>query len=335
MKKLLMIFCGAWISITAAGAQVVKKTVVEHFTNTKCSICATRNPGFHTNLDQHPQVNHISIHPSSPYSSCYLSLQNTVANNARTNYYGIYGGTPRIVINGTVISSGTNYSDTSIFQPFAGLTPISISIEQQAVGADSIRSILVLKRESNTAPFGQASLFAGLAEDTVFGNGGNGEQEHYNVLRKSLFSPSGLSISLPAMVGDSVVISKTVAYENFWNSQRMRTVAILQDSSSHALIQSELSTVYTMGAVTGIDTWVETSVNFAVFPNPVNHTLFIENLTNDNPTSFYLINSLGKKVLQPIIGKNVQLDVSQFANGIYFLINIHSNFVRKIIIQHS
>jgi hypothetical protein len=333
MKKLLVIFLGTWISITGTSAQVVKKTMVEHFTNTKCSICAMRNPGFQNNLDQHPQVNHISIHPSAPYATCYLSLQNTSVNDARTNYYGIYGGTPRLVINGSVINSGANYADTSIFLPFVGLTPISISIEQQAAGPDSIRSVMVLKRESNEAPFGMASLFAGLVEDTVVGNGGNGELEHYNVLRASLFSTSGLSVTLPVLVGDSLVITQTTAYQNFWNSQRIRTVCILQETINHSLIQSELSSVAKTGDLTGIHSLEHPTEKWKAFPNPADQILYVENTTNSQVGSFYLVNSLGQKLIQAT-GQNAQLNVSELPAGLYFLVDHDSNQIGKIIVQH-
>ena len=92
-----------------AFSQVPKKAVVEHFTNTNCSVCASRNPGFYTNLNMQTGVLNLAVHPSSPYPNCLLYQQNATANDARTNYYGIYGSTPRLVINGNVISSAANY----------------------------------------------------------------------------------------------------------------------------------------------------------------------------------------------------------------------------------
>src|SRR6185436_4956285 len=102
MKRFLLYI---FISMTFGTglAQVPKKTVVEHFTNTKCSVCAARNPGFNANLNHQANVIRLAIHPSSPYSGCLLYNQNATDNDARTNYYGVYGGTPRLVINGNVV----------------------------------------------------------------------------------------------------------------------------------------------------------------------------------------------------------------------------------------
>ena len=96
-------------------AQVPKKVIVEHFTNTVCSVCASKNPGFYTNLKNQQGVIHLAVHPSSPYTSCILSKHNVSENDARTNYYGVYGATPRLAIQGVVIASNANYSSAAIF----------------------------------------------------------------------------------------------------------------------------------------------------------------------------------------------------------------------------
>ena len=149
MKKLLIPFFTLVASIQIVSGQVPKKVVVEHFTNTKCSICASKNPGFYTNLNNQTGVIHVAFHPSSPYAACALSMHNPVENDGRTNYYSIYGSTPRLVIQGVVISSGANYSSPSIFTPYLGQTsPASIKIYQYKYGTDSIRSRVVIKTEA-------------------------------------------------------------------------------------------------------------------------------------------------------------------------------------------
>ena len=127
-------------------SQTLKKIMVEHFTNTNCSVCASRNPGFYTNFDTQSNAIHLAVHPSSPYPACLLSQQNQPENDQRTNYYGVYGGTPRLVINGDVISTSVNYSSASIFTPYLSQTsPASIRIEQQKFGTDSIVSTVIIK----------------------------------------------------------------------------------------------------------------------------------------------------------------------------------------------
>ncbi len=117
MKKIFNLFMLV-LAIKASSVQVPKKVVVEHFTNTKCRICASRNPGFYKNLNSQTGVIYLTIHTSSPSAAFVLSQHNAVENDGRTNYYDIYGSTLRLVIQGVVISSGANYSSTSIFNRF-------------------------------------------------------------------------------------------------------------------------------------------------------------------------------------------------------------------------
>lgn len=225
-------------------SQVAKKTVVEHFTNTQCSVCASKNPGFYANLNSQANTLHLAIHPSSPYIGCLLYQQNPTANDARTNYYGIYGATPRLVINGNVISPSANYSSSAIFAPYQSLTsPASIRIVQEKFANDSIKSTIVIKTVA-TNTLGNLSLFVALAEDTVFYTGSNGEPMHFDVFRKSLTNTTGNAITLAPTVGDSVVFTFSSPSNLIWNFSRIYTLAILQETASKNLVQAEAVPAY-------------------------------------------------------------------------------------------
>ena len=231
----------AFVGFYAATAQVPRKIIVEHFTNSKCSICASRNPGFFTNLNNQTNTLHLSIYPSAPYSSCHLYQQNPVDGNARTNYYGVYGSTPRLVVNGNVIPNIQDYSAASMFAPYQGLTsPVSIHIEQQKFGSDSIHATVVIKAEADNT-LGSMLLFAALAEDTVFYAGTNGESRHYNVFRKALSAVTGSAINVPTAAGDSVTATFSSAANSSWNFNRIYTLALLQEASSKNVIQAEVA----------------------------------------------------------------------------------------------
>ena len=274
MKKTLTLSSIAiLISCQLAFSQVPQKAVVEHFTNTNCSACASRNPGFYTNLNNQTGVLHLAVHPSSPYPNCLLYQQNATANDARTNYYGVYGSTPRLVINGTVISGAANYSSSAIFTPYLGLTsPASIRIVQEKFNTDSIRSTIIIKTEA-TNTLGALSLFVALAEDTVFYTGGNGETQHYDVFRKSLASTIGETINLPASVGDSIVFTFSSPSNPIWNFSRIFTMVILQETTSKSVVQVE-AVPASLGATTGIN--ASSKLNFKIFPNPANKFITIQ-----------------------------------------------------------
>lgn len=266
MKKNILLAVVFFVSINLK-AQVAKKIIVEHFTNSNCSNCASRNPGFYSNYNNQTNAIHVAIHPSSPYSSCVLSQHNVTDNDGRTNYYGIYGSTPRLVIQGTVISNGANYSSASIFTPYLSqTTPVSIKIYQYKYSTDSIVAKIVIKAVA-THTLSNAKLFVALAEETVNHTGTNGETIHYDVLRKSLTSTTGLAITIPNNVGDSVVYSNKSTVNNAWNFSKIFTLAILQDASTKSVIQAEATTATTNNIATGILHNTTVNNNFTVFTN--------------------------------------------------------------------
>ena len=122
--SLIFLFTGC-----SAYPQVEKRIVVEHFSNTQCPICFGKNPGLYQNLDHFPRIIHLSIFPGSPYPNCFLHLQNPLASDGRTNYYGVYGSTPRLVIQGDPQSFSVDFNDPSIFAPYEDQTsPFSMKI---------------------------------------------------------------------------------------------------------------------------------------------------------------------------------------------------------------
>ena len=328
MKKLLISFFTLLASIQIVSGQVPKKVVVEHFTNTKCSICASKNPGFYTNLNNQTGVIHVAFHPSSPYAACALSMHNPVENDGRTNYYSIYGSTPRLVIQGVVISSGANYSSPSIFTPYLGQTsPASIKIYQYKYGTDSIRSRVVIKTEA-AHTLGNLSLFVALAEDTINYTGSNGEPVHYDVFRKSLTGTSGVSITLPATVGDSVVYTMSSPTNAAWNFSRIFTLVILQDAVTKAVIQSENISAKTNNLATGIKDEFLKDLNAAVFFSENTINVDIDKIIGN--LDFELYDISGRRLLEKDIKANSEhFNVSTISPGVYlYLIKSEKGLVK-------
>ena len=104
MKNVSAFIFFTLVSLALSAQTSVKKYVLlEHFTNSKCSVCASKNPAFFTLIDQYPNdVHHVSIHPSTPYSTCVFYQSNTTENEARADFYNI-PGTPRVAVNGTLL----------------------------------------------------------------------------------------------------------------------------------------------------------------------------------------------------------------------------------------
>ncbi len=261
MKNLIFLFFPLVLQ-----AQVAKTIVVEHFTNSKCSVCAEQNPSFFQNLANQPNVKHIAYHPSSPYSTCIFSQHNPSENDARTNFYGVYGSTPRLAIQGSAISNSPNpFPNPNLYDSYQGQTsPFSLTV-YQGKDADSIRVQIVLKTVANHS-FSDLRLYAAVAEDTIFYTSPNGETLHHDVFRKTFFGPNGILISPPAMIGDSIIFKGSLAKHAAWNFNRIFGYAMIQNSTTRAMVQTDVSNP--SANVLTANSEVQSFSEVFLYPNP-------------------------------------------------------------------
>jgi len=297
-------------------AQVPKRVVVEHFTNSVCGTCANRNPAFFSNLGAQDSVLHLAIHPSSPYATCAFNTHNVNENDGRTNFYGIFGSTPRLVIQGTAISAVANYGDAAIFAPFINQTsPASIIMRQFKVGSDSVKSVVVVKTEA-AHTLSNLKLFVALVENPVLYNAPNGENFHRNVFRKAVTTVTGDVFTLPAIIGDSVVFSKTSLISPVWNFNAIHSLAILQESGNNSVVQSAVSKPGD-GTPMGIGK-IEKPKAFEIYPNPANEFLILKNNTGEKAV-FTIFNAMGKLVFSDSFLNDYNFTTTDLTSGLYFV----------------
>lgn len=314
-------------------AQVPRQIVVEHFTNSKCSVCASRNPGFFTNLSNHPDVLHMAVHPSSPYSDCYLNNLNKNENDGRTNYYGVYGSTPRFVIQGEVQPSSLNASNGSIFTPFENkTTEAELRIEQQKFGSDSIRSRVIVKTVAAHS-YGNLRLFVAFLEDTVAYAAPNGENFHYNVFRMAGSAIEGDVIQLPSSIGDSVYFDYSTDLISEWSRDRMFTLAVLQEEGSKNVVQADQAPSDPTNNPVGIAS--NSIKGFELFPNPAKDFIIIH--SSSPIEEIRLMNVLGEVVQSAAVDKDFEfnLRLENLESGVYFLqvLGTNSSQIKRIIIR--
>lgn len=308
IKKLVYLVLSFGIGV--ANAQpVAKRVVVEHFTNTYCSICASRNPGFYNNLWQFPQVMHLSVFPSAPYSACPINQKNKVENDARTKYYGIYGETPRIVIQGKVIPNGADFKDASLFQnELNQTTPFEVNVKLTALNPDHAQVQVVVKKVA-TSSVTNLVLYGALVQDTLYFNANNGEAVHYNVFRKAVWA-NPMSIVAPANAGDSVVYTQTMNTDKAW--KQIYAMAILSNAANKEAVQAGKS------GILPVTTSVSESKNYsaAIYPNPVHERLFVRNVDVIQP--YAIINHTGLIVRQGVLQAGA-LNIGTLHAGLYYL----------------
>ena len=328
MKNKTLLYIIGLLHVIVVQAQVNQKVLVEHFTNSRCSVCANRNPGFYSNLNnQNEAILHVAIHPSSPYSNCLLNQHNKSENDARTNYYGIYGATPQLVIQGTILASISDYASASIFTPFSGkVSEFSISTNLEKNG-DSLNLITTIKTVASHT-FTKLNLVAYAIEDQLNYASPNGETVHYDVFRKNFYPLNGITINVPINIGDSIVYSKSIAIHSVWKLPEIYGMAFLQDTSSKQIIQVERSSNLSISI--GLNKLAALN-DISIYPNPSNGFLNVT-LLKDEPTQITIFNSTGSLVFNKFIQTSETIDVSSLVKGLYFveLANANGKSIQKI-----
>jgi hypothetical protein len=85
MKKELTFALALFLTATTAFGQAKRYALVEHFTNTLCSTCASTNPSFFTTnqVETNPDLHHISYHWQVPYVNCVYYQANPLPQSER------------------------------------------------------------------------------------------------------------------------------------------------------------------------------------------------------------------------------------------------------------
>lgn len=326
-KYFTLILLGFFFTNEILAQDVPKNIIVEHFTNTRCSVCASRNPGFYTALNQNPNVIHIAFHPSAPYSTCLFSTQNKIQNDARTKYYGIFGSTPRFVING-VEKSGQATSST-VYNEFKNqTTPVDLQVKVAKAGTDIEVSFGINIKSNNT--IGSVNYLVALVEDSVFYNAPNGEKIHRDVFRKSFSNEALPSFMIPQNAGNQYNFRSVIKTETFWDLSRIYAVVILMDSNKE-VVQVAKSPLYNPNIVSSTDQQLELVQNVNIYPNPVTSELYIQSYSNESIQNIVIKNSVGQKVMEiaPKVAES-SINVGHLINGTYFL---EVSFENRISVQ--
>lgn len=325
MKKTYVLLTILLLS-TSLFAQVPKTVIVEHFTNTLCSVCASRNPSFYQVLDKHKDVLHIAYHPSSPYPACIFNQHNKTENDNRTKYYGIYGSTPKVILNGArVPAANPMISESQLNTEKSKMSDYSIQIMQEAVDMNTRKASFVVKREQGT---GSQNLLLRvvIVEKLIKYDAPNGEKEHHDVFRKKLDT---YKIDIQN-AGDSLVFSTNFNLDNEWIRDEVYLIATLENETSKEIVQANASNMVQTSSIT--DTWHS---EHTISPNPGKGRLHFSNAVVKDFEKIEIFNLMGAKMLS----SNLEFSYMDLnlENGYYFIRFISASGLQqhteKILIQ--
>ena len=310
MKKTVYLILLALMSMRLH-AQTNQRSIVEHFTNSWCSVCASKNPALYSLLDQHQDVIHIAYHPSRPYPGCIFSMHNMAENDARKNFYGIYGSTPRVVVNGSVIPIQSPTIKPTDLDAHLGLySAFRINVMQERDGIDSINVKTTISK-IDTNPSNMLDLYVQLAEKKINYASPNGESVHHDVFRASLYFGS---ISLMNM-GDSLTINRKYAYHPDWEKDEMIAISFIQDQATKVILQAEESNLLEDLPATIFEN--EENDFMLVYPNPASHFIYLKPELLNGYENIAFINTQGEIVLNSQV--NDRLNIETLSRGVYIL----------------
>jgi hypothetical protein len=307
MKKTYTFILAILLSVPML-AQVEQKVIIEHFTNSRCGICASRNPAFYQTLENYSQVLHIAYHPSSPYASCVFSQHNPTENDLRAYNYGVYGGTPRVVIQGEVIPAQNPLISTEQIEAHLGMmSDYRVSTTNTQVSGNTYKLSFEIERVSGTGAE-EMRVLAGLAEKEIQYNAPNGETVHHDVFRKILFYDTA-NIN-PAGTTRSWEFEYTMHPD--WVTGEIFSYVIVQENTSLKVKQSASS----LDSPTFIGDNAIEEVRNLFYPNPVSSSFSIQPAYANQIDKVEIFSMVGSKVKE--FRTSTNLDISDLPDGLYF-----------------
>lgn len=214
--------------VLAQAQEAPRYLLVEHFTNTRCSLCPNRNATMYQRIGDYPGWVHvISYHPPVPYQDDFFYNQNPTENDTRRMHYSVFG-TPQAFLWGANSASGSDLLPSQkVLDNYQQTSPVLLNVSQQ-ISNNMLTATVELETFETPVVSGNGNyrLYVAVIEDTINWSAPNGEDHHYDVFRKMLTDISGDVIAL-GPVGASVGANFQVAIDNQWISSALQVVAFL------------------------------------------------------------------------------------------------------------
>ncbi|HPO56856.1 MAG TPA: T9SS type A sorting domain-containing protein [Ignavibacteriaceae bacterium] len=228
---------------------VKRNLLLEEFTSSTCSPCASNNPAIDAfvsaRFDSMTAIKYHMNWPSPGNDPMYH--YNPAQNTERRNYYSVQG-VPDVIMDGTVSPSYPYSSPASLPDAYyprtATPSPISMNVVNTRIGPDSIRT-LVSYQILSPLPLGNYFLRVMAVERHIkysSAPGSNGERDFYDVFRRGFPSMQGTPI--PASVGSYQFTITFPVDKAVWVDSMIYTAAFIQNDLTKEVMNSAKSRNY-------------------------------------------------------------------------------------------
>lgn len=298
------------ISVSMFAQETKKMVFLEHFTNTRCGICANKNPAFFDLIQQYPDdVIHVAYHHPFPYTNCELYLYDKDGNSARSSYYS-FSGSPRLAMNGSAVPvGGALLSQSSLDAAVSEMSTVSVSLDMVNDGTNLNSQVKIENLSLATA--GEYRLFVMVIEKELAYNAPNGEDVHYDVFRAYA---SDLAGDIVDMSISNQTLNYSVGIPVNTEMDQLEMIAFVQNMDTGDMMNAGSSAA----GLTSTQKIITEDL-FKVFPNPASDMIRIDLNNSAEVMDLKIINIEGKALYQENINTSKSISLDFLSSGMYFI----------------
>lgn len=301
-----------------ASGSTTFKPLIEKFTSSTCSPCASYNAStfnpYYTAQNQN--FNYIAYQMNWPGTG---DIYYTAEGGVRRDYYGVNAITS-LWIDGAEYSTSnaqaalTTHVNTEATKPaYFGLTA-----NRNLTGGNAVVNY-------NITPYitGSYVLHAAVIEKTTTGNiGSNGETSFKHVMMKMVPNASGTTIACTAGTPLSGQITASIATgTNIEENSDLEVIVFIQNPTTKEILQS-------FTATNALSLEDNTFAKVKLYPNPASNSIQFANI---EASTIMITDVTGKVVLQSAgVDENSIINVSHLNSGIY-LVNIKNELMNETV----
>ena len=336
MKKNIFVSI-IFIFLTFSYSIAQRKVLVEQFTNSGCPPCAANTPVVASYVNANlSNVLMLAYHTAFPYNDS-MYYENSFQSDQRVAFYNVLG-VPTSRVDGNFFSGNLVPSiNTTILNAGAVSPRYNITFTTSNLNGNAVNATVMFESTDAANNGEPLKAMIVLAEKNVLKSsyaccaGNNSETEYPWVVRRMLPDENGTALVNTNLNGTDLV-SVSWNTTNIKDYNELRIVAFVQNNTTKAIYQSEISTpAYT----TGVNEINNTQSLFNILPNITNSNFTIETNSNSDVMQIKIIDVTGKIIYNDLINNNfTSINAANLQSGIYFVqaSNQYTTETKKLIV---